>query len=50
MPTEYNPLDYTNLTKHCVAELMNRTPVIDNFAHFLKFFDITSLQRPLFFG
>lgn len=27
MPTEYNPLDYTNLTKHCVAELMNRTPV-----------------------
>lgn len=27
MPTEYNPLDYANLTKHCVTELMNRAPV-----------------------
>lgn len=27
MPIEYNPLDYTNLTKHCVAELMDRAPV-----------------------
>lgn len=28
MPVEeYNPLDYANLTKHCVAELMGREPV-----------------------
>jgi hypothetical protein len=25
-PEEYNPLDYTNLTRHCVDELMRRGP------------------------
>jgi hypothetical protein len=27
IPGEYNPLDYANLTKHCVQELMVRRPV-----------------------
>ena len=27
MNEEYNPLDYDNLTKHCVRELMTREPV-----------------------
>jgi hypothetical protein len=34
-PEEYNPLDYENLTKHCVQELMSRgpfkLPLEDNF-------------------
>ena len=25
-PDEYNPLDYQNLTRHCVDELMRRGP------------------------